>query len=147
VHNRRVNSIAGAGPTASTNQLAGPPGLAITQKEPETQGNLRNDELPKARVLVVEENAFVREEVMRMVDGQPDLFCCGEADSIGSTPAAVARCKPDVILMELRFKDGEAFGLMNTLALSQSRLAVLVLTQCDELLYAERALQAGARDT
>lgn len=82
---------------------------------------------------------------MSLIDCQPDLWCCGEADSVGSTPAAVTKCKPDLVLTDLRFKDGEAFELMNSLALGNSRPAILVLSQCDEIIYAERALQAGAK--
>jgi DNA-binding NarL/FixJ family response regulator len=94
---------------------------------------------------VVEDNSFVREGIVGLIDGQPDLWCCGEADSIASAPDAVTKCKPDLVLTDLRFKDGEAFELMNSLALGNSRPAILVLSQCDEIIYAERALQAGAK--
>ena len=99
----------------------------------------------RARILIVEDNSFVRESLVGLIDGQPDLICCGEADSIASTPVAVEKCKPDVVLTDLRFKDGEAFELINFLALGVSRPAILVLSQLDEVLYAERALQVGAR--
>lgn len=145
MHNRRVNSIAGAGATASTNQVVAPPGLANSELDVDLTGKLQARESAKARVLVVEDNEFVREGIVRVIEGQPDLTCCGQANSIASTPAAVAKCKPDLVLMDLRFKDGEAIGLMNTLSIGQSKPKILVLSQCDELLYAERALQAGAR--
>jgi len=87
----------------------------------------------------------VREGIVSLIDGQPDLWCCGEADSIASAPDAVTKCKPDLVLTDLRFRDGEAFELMNSLALGHSRPAILVLSQCDEVIYAERALQAGAK--
>jgi len=139
--------MASARPIGSTsvNEIANPAGLADSEKEAALRGKQQIHESSKARILVVEDNAFVRESVVSVIDGQPDLVCCGEADSIGSTPGAVAKCKPDVVLMDLRFKDGEAFGLINTLALGQSKPAILILSQCDEVLYAERALQAGAR--
>jgi DNA-binding NarL/FixJ family response regulator len=127
------------------NPVAVSSGLANSEINREAAEKLQNQEVSKARVLVVEHNAFVREEVMRMIDGQPDLRCCGEADSIASTPAVLANCKPDVVLMDLRFKDGEAFGLISTLALGPSKPAIIVLTQYDEVLFAERALQVGAR--
>lgn len=147
MHNRGVNSIAGAGATASTtvNQASGPPGLVNSDNELDLPGKVQARESTKARVLVVEHNEFVREGIVRVIDGQPDLACCGEADSIASTPAAVSRCKPDLVLMDLRFKDGEAIGLMNKLAMGEAKPKILVLSQCDELLYAERTLQAGAR--
>ena len=142
-----MNPIEGAGATASksVNPVAVPPGLGKSEKKHDVVGRPQNEAAAKAGVLVVEDNAFVREEVIRMIDGQPDLKCCGEAHSIASTPAMLAKCKPDLILMDLRFKDGEAFGLISTLALGQSKPAIIVLTQHDEVLYAERALQAGAR--
>ena len=143
-----MNPIAGAQATTASkpiNQIAVPSGPGNSEKERDRLGEAQNEGSAKARVLVVEDNGFVREEVMRMIDRQPDLICCGEANSIGSTPSAVAKGKPDVVLMDLRFKDGEAFGLISTLALGQSKPALLVLTQYDEVLYAERALQAGAR--
>jgi DNA-binding NarL/FixJ family response regulator len=145
VHNRRVNSIAGAGATASTNHVVSVPGLSNSDKVVDLTGNLQGRESTKARVLVAEDNEFVREGIVRVIDGQADLTCCGQANSIASTSAEVAKCKPDLLLMDLRFKDGEAIGLMNTLSIGQSKPKILVLSQCDELLYAERVLQAGAR--
>jgi DNA-binding NarL/FixJ family response regulator len=95
--------------------------------------------------VVAEHNAFVREGIVSLIDSQADLCCCGEADSVASVPAAVATHKPDLLLMDIRFKDGDAFGLMTSLSLGRCGLAILVLSQCEEVLYAERALQAGAR--
>lgn len=126
-----VNQIAGVGPNAST-----------TRTEAAEVSRLPT---PKARILIIEDNSFVRESLADLIDGQPDLSCCGEADSIASAPAAVKKCKPDLVLTDLRFKDGEAFELINALTLGEFKPAILVLSQCDEVLYAERALQAGAR--
>jgi DNA-binding NarL/FixJ family response regulator len=94
---------------------------------------------------VAEHNAFVREGIVSLIDGQADLCCCGEADSVAAVPAAVTKHKPDLVLTDLRFKDGDSFELMNSLTLDRSGPAILVLSQCEEVLYAERALQAGAR--
>jgi DNA-binding NarL/FixJ family response regulator len=140
-----VNSIAGVGATATTHQFGDASGLANSGKKLDLPRELELHEMPKARVLVVEDNQFVREEIVRMIDSQADLACCGQADSMASIPAAVASCHPDLVLMDLRFRDGEAIGLMNTLAMGQAKPKILVLSQCDELLYAERVLQAGAK--
>ncbi len=113
-----MNSIAGAGATVSTNQVAD---AVISQKEMDLQGELQVQGAGKARILVVEDNEFVREGIVRLIDGAPDLVCCGEADRVASIPGAMARCSPDLVLMDLRFRDGEAIGLMNSLALGQSK--------------------------
>ena len=63
----------------------------------------------KVRVLVVEDNPFVRGGIVRLVNGQADMACCGEASSIADTPMAVAAQKPNVVLLDLKLEDGEAF--------------------------------------
>ena len=119
--------------------------VANAGKEADLPIGRRVQEGKKARIMVVEDSGFVREGLVNLIGSQPDLFCCGEADSLNSTSVSVTRCKPDLILMDLRFKDGEAFELINSLTLSPLRPAILVLSRCEEILYAERALQAGAR--
>lgn len=97
-----------------------------------------------ARILVAEDNAFVREGVVKLINSQPDLFCCGETDSISSISALIAEHKPDVLLLDLRLRDGDALGLIGSLRSLFADVAVLVLTQFDEMIYAEKALRAGA---
>ena len=102
--------------TASASQVELGALLSLTSNSSgaaDSLSRLQTKEIPRARILVVEDNSFVREGIVSLINGQPDLCCCGEADSIASTPAAVANCKPDLVITDLRFKDGEAFGLMN----------------------------------
>ena len=101
--------------------------------------------LEKARILVVEDDPFVRGGIVRLVNGEADLTCCGEAGTIAATPMAVAAQKPDMVLLDLKLEDGEAFDLINSLKRQFPNLPILILSQHDEKFYAERALQAGAR--
>ena len=100
---------------------------------------------PKARILVVDDDHFMREGLVRLINRQPDLFCCGQADSIAATPLATASQRPDLVLLDLQLKDGESLELINSLKAQFSKTSVLVLSQGDELLFAEKALRAGAR--
>jgi DNA-binding NarL/FixJ family response regulator len=101
-------------------------------------------ELHKARILVVEDHVFVRQAIAALINRQPDLVCCGEDDSIASTPITSGKLKPDLVLMDMRLKDGEALELIAALKFQFPQLVILVLSQCDETIYAEKALRAGA---
>ena len=99
----------------------------------------------KARILVVEDDPFVRGGIVRLINGQADLDCCGEAGSMAAAPAAIARNNPGLVLLDLKLEDGQAFDLIPILRERFPHLPLLVLSQYDEQLYAERALQLGAR--
>jgi DNA-binding NarL/FixJ family response regulator len=98
----------------------------------------------KTRVLVVEDHAFVRHALVVLINGQADLVCCGEADTITAAASMVVKENPALVLLDLRLKDGEALDLIATLRLRWPGLFILVLSQCDEKLYAEKVLRAGA---
>jgi DNA-binding NarL/FixJ family response regulator len=99
----------------------------------------------KKRILVVEDNAFVRECLVRYINMQEDLICCGEADSIATAPGVMALKEPELVLLDLRLKDGESFGLIEMFKAQSPALLVLVLSQADEAFYAEKALSCGAK--
>ena len=99
----------------------------------------------KARILVVEDNPFVSEGLIRLINREPDLLCCGRTGSIAATEVAVAIQRPDLTLLDLQLTDGEAWGLISSLSAQFPEMLILVLSQSEERLFAEKALHAGAR--
>jgi DNA-binding NarL/FixJ family response regulator len=98
-----------------------------------------------ARVLVIEDHPFIRESVVRLINRQPDMACCGHADSIAMAPDVAAEQRPDLVLMDLRLKDGDSFGLLEFLQIQTPGLPIVMFSNSDELEVAERALRSGAR--
>jgi DNA-binding NarL/FixJ family response regulator len=98
----------------------------------------------QSRIFVVEDNDFVREALISLIASQTDLLCCGQADTLEGMRAGVHHERPDLVLTDLRLKDGESFELIKALKLEFPDIGILVISQRDEILYAERALQAGA---
>ena len=99
---------------------------------------------PRSAVLVVDDHPLFREGVVHLIDHQADLRCCGEADCATAMFSIVRSCEPDLVLLDLRLKDADGLELIKSLKMLQSDLPILVLSQYDEGLYAERALRAGA---
>jgi DNA-binding NarL/FixJ family response regulator len=56
----------------------------------------------------------------------------------------VEECRPDLMLLDLRLKAGDALDFIKTLRVEYPQVKVLVLSQYDELIFAVRALRAGA---
>ena len=97
---------------------------------------------PKTRVFIVDDHPLVRESLAGLIDQQPDLSVCGEADR---SSAALGAVQPDGTIVDLSLADGSGLDLIRDLRQQYPRVAVLVLSMHDESLYAERALRAGAR--
>jgi DNA-binding NarL/FixJ family response regulator len=97
------------------------------------------------RVLVVENHAFFRENLVEWITHQPGLTCCGEATSAAEAEAALDSTQPDLILLDLTLEGSTGFDFLRLLEARQSRVPVIVLSQNEEQRSADAALAAGAR--
>jgi DNA-binding NarL/FixJ family response regulator len=98
----------------------------------------------KSRIMVIEDHPVVCSGLMQLVNSQLDLACIGAADNATDARQLVEECKPDLMILDLRLKGGDALDFIKTLRAEHPEVKVLVLSQYDELLFAERALRAGA---
>jgi DNA-binding NarL/FixJ family response regulator len=99
----------------------------------------------RSKILIVEDHPLVRDGIRTLLRQQPDLHCCAEADSIFTTLTYAALYQPDLVLLDLRLQDGDAFELIRVLSLKYPRVRILVLSQSEEKIYGEKAIVAGAR--
>lgn len=101
--------------------------------------------LKKAEVLIVDDQPLVREGLIRIINREKDLHCSCAVESIVEARAQLALYGPDLLLMDILLPDGCGLDFIKQLNQEHPSLPVLVVSQCDETLYAERALKAGAR--
>jgi DNA-binding NarL/FixJ family response regulator len=115
----------------------------------QTTGKTRRSGAPsrrdKARVLLVDDHALVRQGMAELINKQPDLAVCGEADSTSDALSAVTRLKPDIVLADITLKNSDGVELIRSLRLQQPQLPILVVSMHDESLNAEQVLRAGAK--
>lgn len=100
---------------------------------------------PKQRIFVIDDHQLLRQGIRQLIDEQPDLAVCGEADDAPSAIETLEAAKPDLAIVDISLKDSNGLELIKDLKARFPNLAVLVLSMHDEALYAERALRAGAR--
>jgi DNA-binding NarL/FixJ family response regulator len=99
----------------------------------------------KIKIFLVDDHPLVREWLTNLIQQQPDLTVCGEAEDAPHALQAIAATKPDVAIVDLTLKSGSGLELIKNLKALQPGVAIIVLSMHDERLYAERALRAGAR--
>lgn len=97
------------------------------------------------RIYLVEDHPVMREGYASLISREPDLEICGEAESAEQGFAEIPAAKPDLVLIDLSLPGVNGIELIKRLAALGSCGRVLVVSAHDELLYAERAIAAGAR--
>jgi DNA-binding NarL/FixJ family response regulator len=99
----------------------------------------------KARIFIVDDHPLVREWLATLIHQQPDLLVCGEAEDGAQALQAIGATHPDVAVVDLTLKTGSGLELIKDLKVACPKVAIVVLSMHDEMLYAERAFRAGAR--
>ena len=97
-----------------------------------------------ARLLVVDDHPLLRDSLIKLLCSGKEIVCCGEADNVTDAKRLVGETKPDLMLLDLRLKSGDALDLIKSMKVEQPELKILVISQHDEMVFAERALRAGA---
>gem|GEM_PF-7583 len=97
------------------------------------------------RVLVVDDQAMVREGFTALLDADPEIQVVGDAADGAAAVAAARRLKPDVILMDVRMPEMDGLeATRRILADGSDETKVVMLTTFDIDEYVYEAIQAGA---
>lgn len=99
----------------------------------------------KRRILLVDDHPMTREGLAANINRQPDMEVCGEASSPPEAFAALAARKPDLMVTDMTMPGRSGIEFLKDVHAMMPELPMIVLSMHDELLYAERALRAGAR--
>jgi DNA-binding NarL/FixJ family response regulator len=99
----------------------------------------------KKKIFLVDDHPLVREWLTNLINQQPDLSVCGEAESAPQARQLIAEMKPDVAIVDITLTEGSGIDLIKDIRAHSPGVRIIVLSMHDESLYAERALRAGAR--
>jgi DNA-binding NarL/FixJ family response regulator len=96
------------------------------------------------RVLLADDQALVRAGFALILNAEPDLEVCGEADD-GEAAVALAReLRPAVVLMDIRMPQLDGIEATRQIAAADPAVRVLMLTTFDLDEYVVAAFRAGA---
>ncbi|HOG84896.1 MAG TPA: response regulator transcription factor [Deltaproteobacteria bacterium] len=99
----------------------------------------------KNAVLIVEDHEIFRLGIRELINHEPDLAVCGEADDVESARTLIRKLRPDLVIIDITLKKSNGMDLIKEISAHYKSMKTLVLSMHDELLYAERSLQAGAQ--
>jgi DNA-binding NarL/FixJ family response regulator len=99
----------------------------------------------KKRVLIVDDHPMMREGLAQLLEHEPDLAVCGQADNSAQALSSVTASRPDLALVDISLPDKNGLELIKDLQALQPGLPILVVSMHDETIYAERVLRAGGR--
>src|SRR5438105_7299097 len=99
----------------------------------------------KKRIFIVDDHPLFRHGIADLLNAEPDLESCGEAESAPVALEMIRRLRPDLAIVDISLKGTNGIELVKSIKAEHPKLFVLVLSMHDESLYAMRALRAGAR--
>jgi DNA-binding NarL/FixJ family response regulator len=103
------------------------------------------DQAMKYRILLVDDHPVIRRGLAGIIQREADLEVCGEAVSAVEALALTEQTEPNLALVDVTLQEGDGIALTEQLQERFPRTRTLIFSVHDELLFAERALCAGAR--
>jgi DNA-binding NarL/FixJ family response regulator len=97
------------------------------------------------RVLIADDSFVVRSGLRNFVEALPGFEVVGEAASGREAVTGALRARPDVVLMDLRMRDGDGLAATRELAASLPDARTLIVSWSDEPEHVRDAVSAGAR--
>ena len=97
------------------------------------------------RLLIVDDHPLVRSGIKAIIQIEPDLEVCGEAEDHYSALDAIAALKPDIVLVDISLKNSNGLNLLKDISQQYPDIITLAVSMHDEYTYAIRCLKAGAK--
>jgi DNA-binding NarL/FixJ family response regulator len=98
----------------------------------------------KRKVLLVDDHPIVREGMALLINRQPDLAVCADAEESNAALEAIESMRPDVAIVDISLPGRDGLELLKMIRVKDPQMPVLILSMHGETTYAERALRAGA---
>jgi DNA-binding NarL/FixJ family response regulator len=95
--------------------------------------------------LIVDDHPMTRDGLANLINKQPDLKVCCEAAEPAEALQKIAKGKPNLILSDITMPGRSGTEFIKDVVALHPGIPILVVSMHDELIYAERALRAGAR--
>src|SRR6202140_2878549 len=98
----------------------------------------------RSTIFIVDDHPIVRQGLALLINREPDLTVCGDAEEAGSALRLIEELKPDLIVVDVSLNGPDGLDLLKNIRARDPNLPVLILSLLDESLYPDPSLRAGA---
>lgn len=97
-----------------------------------------------SRILVIDRHPAIGDAISSILKKLPDIIYCGQATTASEGFERVYQSKPDIVILDLSLEDAYGLDLTSQLISQVPNVRILIFSQYDEQIFAERAVEAGA---
>lgn len=98
----------------------------------------------KHKILIVDDHAVFLDGLQRLINLESDLVVCGQAMDADEAMEKALELHPELSIIDVSLEGVNGIDLTKSLRARFPKMRILVLSMHKEMLYAERALRAGA---
>lgn len=95
-------------------------------------------------MVIIDDHPLVREGLQARFASEPDFETCGFAADVQEGLRLIETVRPDVAIVDLTLRSSDGLELIKRVRAKGSSPKILVVSAHDEIVFAERALRAGA---
>ena len=99
---------------------------------------------PKIKILLVDDHPLVREWLTNLINEEPDFEICGQTGIAREALGLIGTLLPRIVIVDISLDGGSGLELIKDVKAVHPQVDMIVLSMHDEMLYAERAMRAGA---
>ncbi|MEI6045505.1 MAG: response regulator transcription factor [Chloroflexota bacterium] len=107
-------------------------------------GSVSNNSTPAIRLLVAEDSAGTRHNLINILSFEPDIEVVGAVGSARQAIDLAIQLQPTVILMDINLPDMDGLTATSNILRLVPGVAIVIMSVHDEITYQHRALAAGA---
>jgi len=119
-------------------------GARVTIRMPLTAAETSGDAPKKLKLLLVDDQSFVREGLRALMEGEPDLEVVAEARDGRAAVAAARDQRPDVVIMDINMSDMNGIDATRAITTELDGVRVVAFSVETDRHFIIEALKAGA---
>lgn len=100
--------------------------------------------MDKKKILIVDDHPMIRSLMTALVTEDENLDVCAEVGGVREALMAAQEHQPDAAIVDISLDDGNGVDLLKKLLRQYPDIKILVCSTHDEVVFAPRALDAGA---